>query len=94
MARVGTFVEAVCQGCVRFGRLDRHTVGKMSGGSGSEGDDGAGDIADGKLGCPAFADNHDSPKAVFGFAPPLQDGFAIKGDFASFVKEYLAACIA
>jgi hypothetical protein len=47
------------------------------------------------LGCQAFIDNHDSPKVIFGFAPPLQDGFSIKGDFSTcFVKEYLAACVA
>jgi hypothetical protein len=86
------FVEAVGQGCVRFGRLERHTFGKMSSGSGNEGEDGAGDVTDGKLGFPAVVDNHDSPKAV---VPPLQDGVAIKGDFATcFVKEYLAACTA
>ncbi len=89
------FVEAVGQGCVRFGRLERHTFSKMSSGSGNEGEDGAGDVTDGKLGCPAVVDNHDSPKAIFGVMPSLQDGFAIKGDFATcFVKEYLAACTA
>ncbi len=46
LARVGTFVEAVCQDRVRFGSLDWHAVGKMSGGSGGEGDDGSGNIAD------------------------------------------------
>jgi hypothetical protein len=47
LAHVGTFVEAVCQGCIRFGRHDRHAVGKMSSGSGREGDDRSGNIADG-----------------------------------------------
>jgi hypothetical protein len=47
LAHVGTFVEAVCQGCGRFRRHNRHAVDKMSGGSGREGDDGSGDIADG-----------------------------------------------
>jgi hypothetical protein len=46
LARVGTFVEAICQGCVRFGRHDWHAVGVMSGGSGGEGNDGSGDIMD------------------------------------------------
>jgi hypothetical protein len=50
-ACVGTFVEAVGQGSVRFGRFDRHTVGEMSGGSGSKGNDGLGDVVDNKLGC-------------------------------------------
>jgi hypothetical protein len=72
-----------------------HTVGEMSGGIGSERDDGLGDVADGKLGCPAVVNNHDSPKAIFGVAPPLQDGFAIKNDFATFFgQEYLAALVA
>jgi hypothetical protein len=44
---VGTFVDAVCQGRVRFERHDRHVVGEMSGGSGREGGDGSGDVADG-----------------------------------------------
>jgi hypothetical protein len=47
LAHVGTFVEAVCQGRVRFRRHNWHAVGKMSGGSGGEGDDGSGDILDG-----------------------------------------------
>jgi hypothetical protein len=46
LAYVGTFVEAVSQGCVRYGRQDWHAVGKMSGGSGREGDDRSGDITD------------------------------------------------
>ncbi len=46
LACVGTFVEAVCQGCVGLRRHERHTVGKMSDGSGKEGDDGSGDITD------------------------------------------------
>jgi hypothetical protein len=46
LAHVGTFVEAVGQGCVRFGRLGRHTVGEMSSGSGSKEDDGLGDVVD------------------------------------------------
>jgi hypothetical protein len=33
--------------------------------------------------CPAIIDNHDMPKAIFGVMPPLQDGFAVKSDFAS-----------
>ncbi len=45
LAHVETFVEAVGQGCVRFGRQDRHPFGKMSGGSGSKGDDKSGDVA-------------------------------------------------
>ncbi len=47
LAHVGSFVEAVSQGCIRFGKHNRHAVGEMSGGSGREGDDGSGDIADG-----------------------------------------------
>jgi hypothetical protein len=35
------------------------------------------------------------PKAIFGVMPPLQDGFPIKGDFATyFVEKYLAPCVA
>ncbi len=95
LACVGTFVEAVGQGRVRFDRHDRHTVGKMSGGSGSKGDDKPGDVVDGEHGCPADIDYHEFPKAIFGVMPPSQDGFAIKSDFATcFVKEYLAARVA
>jgi hypothetical protein len=66
-----------------------------TGPSSREGDDWSGDIVDGELGCPAIVDNHDTPKAVFGVTSPLQDGFSIKGDFATFVVEkYLAPCIA
>ncbi len=73
---------------VKFGRLDRYTVGELSGVSGSDGNDRSVDIADGKLSCPAVIDNHDSPKAILGVAPPLQDGIAIKGDFVTgFVKK-------
>jgi hypothetical protein len=94
LACVETFVEAVGQGCVRIKRRNRHTVGKMSR-SGSKGDDGSGDVADGQLGCPAVVNDHDSPQAILGVAPPLQDDFAIKGDFTTcFVKEYLAAHVA
>ncbi len=93
--RVGTFVEADGQGWVTFGRLDRYTVGEMSGGSGSMGDDGSVDVVDGKLGCPAVVDNHDLPKAILGVAPPSQDCFPVEGDFATcFVKKYLAAHVA
>jgi hypothetical protein len=95
LAYVGKFVEAVSQGCVRFGRFDRYIVSKMSSGSGSKGDDRLVDILDSKPGCPAVIDNHDLPKAILGIAPPSQDGIAIKGDFATcFVKKYLAAHIA
>jgi hypothetical protein len=67
----------------------------MSSGSDREGDDGSGNIADGKFGCPAIIDNHDMPKAIFGVTPPLQDGFPVEGDFAtSFVEKYLSPCIA
>ncbi len=60
-----------------------------------QGDDRLDDIMDGKLSCPAVVDNHDLPKAILGVAPPLQDGFAVEGDFATgFVKKYLAACVA
>jgi hypothetical protein len=95
LARFGTFVEAVGQGPVRLRRHDRHAVGKMSIGSGREGDDGSGDISDGEFGRPAIINNHDTPKAIFGVTPPLQDSFPIKGDFATcFVEKYLAPCIA
>jgi hypothetical protein len=47
LTHVGTFVEAVCQGCIRFGRHDWYAFGKMSGGSSGEGGDGSGDVADG-----------------------------------------------
>ncbi len=83
MAHVGAFVEAVGKGFVRFGRFDRLTVGEMSGGSGSKGDDESSDVADGELGCPAIVDNHNLPKAIFGVVPPLQDGFAVEGDFTT-----------
>ncbi len=68
MAHVGTFVEAVGQGYVRFGRLNRHTIGKVSNGSASKGEDGLGDVADSKLGCPATVDDYDLQKAIFGAA--------------------------
>jgi hypothetical protein len=90
LAHVGTFIEAVGQCCDRFGSLDRYTIDKLSGGSGSKGDEGLGDVVDGKLSCPAVIDNHDLPKAILGVAPPLQDGFAVEGDFATgFVKKTL-----
>jgi hypothetical protein len=92
LARVGTFIEAVGQNCVRFGCLDRYAVGELSGGSGSKGDDGLDDIMDGKLSIPAIVNNLDSPKVILWVAPPLQDGFAVEGDFATnFVKKHLAA---
>ncbi len=47
LARVRTFIEAVCQGHVGLRRHKRHAVGKMSSGSGREGDDGSGDVANG-----------------------------------------------
>jgi hypothetical protein len=55
----------------------------MLSGSGREGGDGSGTIADGEFGCSAIIDNHDMPKAIFGVTPPLQDGFPIEGDFAT-----------
>ncbi len=59
------------------------------------GDDGFGLFLDGKLSCPAVVNNLDSPKAILGATPPLQDGLAIECDFATcFVKKYLAALIA
>jgi hypothetical protein len=95
LAHVGTFVEAVCQGRVRFGRYNRHAVGEMSSGSGGEENDGSGGIADSEFGRPAIIDNHDMPKVIFGVMPPLQDGFSIKGDFTTcFVENYLAPCVA
>jgi hypothetical protein len=67
----------------------------MSSGSGREGDDRSRDISDGEFGCPAIIDNHDTPKAILGVTPPSQDGFPIKGDFATcFVEKYLAFCVA
>jgi hypothetical protein len=67
----------------------------MSNGNGSKGDDWLVDVVDSKLSCLAVVDNHDSPKVIRGVAPPSQDGFSVKGDFATcFVKKYLAACIA
>jgi hypothetical protein len=90
LAHVGTFLKAVGEGCVRFGRLNRYTVGKLSGGSGGKGNDGSSDVADGKLCCPAILVNHDSPMTILGVAPPLQDGFAVEGDFTTcFVKKTL-----
>jgi hypothetical protein len=95
LACVGTFVEAAGQGGVVCGGLNRCAVGKLSGGSGCEGDDGSGLIMEGKLSCPAFAYNPDSPKAIFGVAQPLQDDLAVECDFTTcFVKKYLAALIA
>jgi hypothetical protein len=95
LAHVGTFKEAVGQGHVRLGRHDRHAVGQMSSVSGREGDDGSGNIADGEFGLPAIIDNHDMPEAILGVTPPLQDGFPVKGDFATcFVEKYLAPCVA
>jgi hypothetical protein len=63
IGHVGTFVEAVCQGHIRFGRHNWHAVGKMSGGSGGEGDDGSGDVVDGMFGHLVIINNHDMPKA-------------------------------
>ncbi len=37
LACVRTFIEAVDQGCVGFGRFDRYIVGDLSSGSGSKG---------------------------------------------------------
>jgi hypothetical protein len=74
---------------------DRHADGEMSSGSGREGDDGSGDIADGEFGCPAIINNHDMPKAIYWVKSPSQDSFPIEGDFATcFVENYLAPCIA
>jgi hypothetical protein len=95
LTHVGTFIEAVGQGRDRFGSLHRCAVGKLSGGSGSKGDDGSVDLVDSKLSSPAVVENLDWSKAILGVLPPLQDGFAIEGNFAtSFVKKYLAAQIA
>jgi hypothetical protein len=92
---VRTFIEAVGQGCVRFGSLDGHAIDKMSSGSGSNGDDGLVEVVDSKLDCPAIVNKHDLPKASFGAAPPSQDGFAVKDNFATcFVEKYLAAHVA
>jgi hypothetical protein len=87
LACVGTFVEAVSRGYVRFGRFDGYIVGEMSSESGSKGDGGLVDIVDSKLGCPAIINNHDLSKLILGVAPPSQDGFAAKDDFSTcFVK--------
>jgi hypothetical protein len=95
LTHVGAFLEAVGQGRIGLGRQDRHVVGKMSSGSGREGDDGSGDIADGEFGHPAIINNHNMPKTILGVTPPLQDGFPIEGDFATcFVEKYLAPCVA
>jgi hypothetical protein len=94
-ACVGTFVEAVGQGGVRCGTIDRYAVGKLPGGSGCEGDDRLGLAVDGKLSCPAVINNFDLQKLILGVAPPLQDCLTIKCDFATcFVKKYLAARVA
>ncbi len=82
LAHVGAFIEAVGQGCVRFGSLNRYTIGKLSGGCGSKGGDDSGDVVEGKLSYPAVVNNHDLPKVILGVAPPLQDGFTIECDFA------------
>jgi hypothetical protein len=95
LAHVGTLVDTVGQGCVRFGSLDRYAIGKLSGGSGCEGGDGLGLVVDSKLSHPAVADNLDLPKAIVGVTPPLQDGLAIECDFATcFLKKYLATHVA
>jgi hypothetical protein len=70
LTHVGTFLEAVGQGCVRFGSLNRYAVDKLSGGSGSKGDDRLADVVDNKLSCPAIVDNLDLPKAILGVSPP------------------------
>ncbi len=86
IGHVRTLFKAVGQGCVRFSRLCRHTVGEMSGGKGSKGDDGSGDVVDSKLGCPAIVNDHDLLKVILGVTQ--QDGFAVEGDFANcFVKK-------
>ncbi len=57
--------------------------------------DGLGLVVDSKLSCLAVFNNFDSLKAIFWVAPPLQDGFAIKHDFATCsVKKHLPACVA
>ncbi len=38
LACVGSFLEAVGQGCVRFGCQNWYAAGEMSGGGGTEGD--------------------------------------------------------
>ncbi len=87
LACVGTFIEAVGQGSVRFGSLDGYAVGKLSGGSGCKDDGRLGHFVDGKLSCPAVVDNFDSSNAILGVVPPLQDGFPIKSDFAKMFCE-------
>ncbi len=83
LACVGTFIEAVGQGGVRCGSLNRYAVGKLLGGSGCKGDDGSGFLMDSKLSCPAIVDNPDLPMAILGVVPPLQDGLAVECDFAT-----------
>jgi hypothetical protein len=95
LACVGAFIEAVGQGCVRYGSLERYAVGELSSGSVCKGDDGLGYVMDGKLSCLAAVDNFELPKTILGVAPPSQDGLAIEGDFVTcFVKKYLAAHVA
>ncbi len=54
-----------------------------------------GHVKDGETSCPAIIADLDSPKAILGVVPPLQDGLAIECDFATcFVKKYFAARIA
>jgi hypothetical protein len=87
LARVGTLVEAFGQGCVRFGSLHWYAVGKLPGASGCKGGDGLGLVVDSKLSCPPIVDNLDSPKAILGVAPPLQDGLAVKCNFCNLFCE-------
>ncbi len=70
-------------------------MGKIYCGSGGEGNDGSGDVVDGQFGRPAIINDHDTPKSILGVTPPLQEGFPVKGDFATCVVEkYLASCVA
>ncbi len=78
LACVGTFIEAIDQGGVRCGSLDRYAVGKLPGGSGCKGDDGLDIVVDSKLSFPAIVNDLNLPKAILGVAPPSQDGLAIK----------------
>jgi hypothetical protein len=72
MAHVGTFVEAVSQGCVKLGRQDRHVVGKMSSGSGREGVDGSGDILDGEFDHPVMLTIMTRQRQVWGSHHPCK----------------------
>jgi hypothetical protein len=96
MACVGTFVEAVGHGGIRYCTLNRYAVGKLPGGSGCKGDNGLSLVVDHETSCPAIVQKDlDLPKAIFGVAPPSQDGLVVECDFATcFVEKYFASRVA